>query len=138
MKKPLVSGFCISLSVLVAARAMDMSVLQFVGSGIPDFNHFHFKVQFHACEGMITIHRYGLSADFRDRYSFPTVGAESHTRLYFLASECIKRHLLDELRILFPVTFGRGHFNVKLFATLLALQSFFHSGDQISDTLDII
>ena len=57
------SRFAVRASVVMAARAVHVAVLDFLGSGCTNGHNFHFKVEVFAGHGVVGVHLYVLFFD---------------------------------------------------------------------------
>lgn len=122
----------------MTTRAMDVAVLQFFGCGRAYFHNFNLKEKIDPGEWMISVDRYSVLFYFGHRHGFAAVSTKAHTGAYILSTECVFGYLLNELGILLPIAFIRKHLDIELVALFLALKAFFHAGDEIANTLNVV
>jgi len=70
--------------VLVATRAVHVTVLEFLGAGFPHLSDFHLKIQSHASKRMISIQAHLTIFDTHDGhhvYASLALGLKLHARL---------------------------------------------------------
>src|SRR5690606_31537445 len=124
--------------MMVSAFAVHVAMLNFFGGSFTHLHYFNCKVEFNTGEGMVAINGYTVLSHFGHRYDSAGIGVKAHAFFYFLTTKRRQRYLLHELRVLYTVSFFGFDFYIKFITSRFSFQAFFHSGYQVSNTLDVV
>ncbi len=126
---------------MLAARAVDMAVFQFVGSGVANFLDAGFEVQGFAGQVVVGVNRYCFVID---RLDGDNLHAVTHLRLklhtWLNGVDTFKHgagHGLNQGFIVFAIAFFRADADLDLLAHGFAFQLFFQAGDNVVVTMQV-
>jgi hypothetical protein len=126
---------------MMTARAMHVTVLQFLFAGCAHVGHFDREVQGFTGQRMVAIdgHSCGIDVGHGDQlWPLPALCFELHARLdLFHATERIQRNHLDQLLVARSVTLLRGNRNIEPIANATTLQSLLQPRNDVACTMQI-
>src|SRR5690606_26625245 len=124
--------------MVLSARGVNVAVLKFFRCGRTNVHDLYLEVKINASKRMISVDSDRILIHLRYSHGLSTIGAEPHAGPNFLTAKGRLRHLLNKLRIKFPIAFFGCHTDVKLLALLSAFEAFFHARDQVANALNVV
>ena len=129
--------------MLVAFRAVHVTVFFLFVAGFADFGDFHVEVQGFTGQRMVAVHGDFLAfhgGDGEDARAGLGLGLELHARLQLAAGafEGGRGNLLDQAFMALAVAFFRGHLHFQLVAGFLAHQRFLQARNDVAVAMQVV